>query len=44
MAPHGGLFVLPVIGNSIMYLVSLVIGSAVGTLLLGILKKPVEQK
>ena len=44
MAPHGGLFVLPVIGNSIMYLVSLIIGSVVGTLLLGILKKPVTQK
>ena len=44
MAPHGGLFVLPVIGNSLMYLVSLIIGSAVGTILLGILKKPVESK
>lgn len=44
MAPHGGLFVLPVIGNSLMYLVSLIIGSAVGTVLLGILKKPVTEK
>lgn len=44
MAPHGGLFVLPVIGNSLMYLVSLIVGSAVGTVLLGILKKPVENK
>lgn len=43
MAPHGGIFVLPVIGNSIMYFVSLVIGSVVGMLLLGILKKPVQK-
>ena len=42
MAPHGGLFVLPVIGNSIMYLLSLVIGSVVGTALLAILKKPIQ--
>ncbi len=43
MAPHGGLFVLPVIGNSVMYLVSLVVGSLIGMVLLGILKKPVNQ-
>ena len=42
MAPHGGLFVLPVIGNSIMYLLSLVIGSVVGTALLAVLKKPIQ--
>ena len=42
MAPHGGLFVLPVIGNSIMYLLSLIIGSVVGTILLAILKKPIQ--
>ena len=42
MAPHGGLFVLPVIGNSIMYLLALVVGSIVATLLLAILKKPIQ--
>lgn len=39
MAPHGGIFVIPVIGNWPMYLVSLVIGSVVGMLLLALLKK-----
>ena len=43
MAPHGGIFVLSVIGNSIMYFLSLVIGSVVGMILLGILKKPVQK-
>ena len=43
MAPHGGIFVFPVVGNVAMYLVSLVVGSAVGCLLLGILKKNVEE-
>lgn len=42
MAPHGGIFVFPVVGNAIMYLVALVVGTAVGTFLLGVLKKPVE--
>lgn len=40
-APHGGIFVLPVIGNGVMYLISLAIGAVVGMLLLGILKKPI---
>lgn len=43
MAPHGGIFVFPVVGNVIMYLVSLLVGSAVGCVLLGILKKDAEQ-
>lgn len=43
MAPHGGIFVFPVVGNVFMYLVSLLIGSAVGCVLLGILKKDAEQ-
>lgn len=43
MAPHGGIFVFPVVGNVAMYLVSLVVGSAVGCLLLGVLKKNVEE-
>lgn len=42
MAPHGGIFVFPVVGNSVMYLVALAAGTFVSTLLLGVLKKPVE--
>ena len=42
MAPHGGIFVVPVMGNALMYLVALVVGTAVSTALLGILKKKVE--
>lgn len=43
MAPHGGIFVFPVVGNAIMYVVALVAGTIVGSVLLGILKKPVEE-
>ena len=43
MAPHGGIFVFPVVGNWPMYIVALVIGTVVGTFLLGFLKKPVEE-
>ncbi|MBQ8230309.1 MAG: PTS sugar transporter subunit IIA [Lachnospiraceae bacterium] len=39
MAPHGGIFVFPVVGNGWMYLAALVIGTAVGALLLGFFKK-----
>ena len=42
-APHGGLFVLPTIGNPVMYLAAVVIGSVVGCVILGILKKNVEE-
>ena len=42
MAPHGGIFVFPVVGNVAMYLVALLAGSAAGCLMLGILKKKVE--
>ncbi len=42
MAPHGGIFVVPVMGNAAMYLLALVIGTVVSTLLLGLLKKKVE--
>lgn len=40
-APHGGIFVFPVVGNPILYVLALVIGSLVGMLLLGIFKKKV---
>ena len=39
MAPHGGIFVFPVVGNALMYLVALAIGTAVSTVLLGLFKK-----
>ena len=39
MAPHGGIFVFPVVGNAAFYLIALVVGTAVSTVLLGILKK-----
>ena len=35
----GGIFVFPVVGNAMMYLVALVIGTIVSTALLGLLKK-----
>ena len=41
MAPHGGIFVFPVVGGSWLYLVSLVIGTIVSTALLGVLKKKI---
>ncbi|CAG7839109.1 PTS fructose transporter subunit IIC [Clostridium novyi B str. ATCC 27606] len=40
-APHGGIFVLPVISNPMGYFISLVIGSVVGMILLAILKKKI---
>ena len=39
MAPHGGIFVFPVVENGLMYLAALVVGTAVTAVLLGILKK-----
>lgn len=42
MAPHGGIFVVPVVGNALMYLTALVVGTVISAGLLGILKKSVE--
>lgn len=42
-APHGGLFVLPVVTNPIMYLVAIVVGSGITALILGFIKKPVQE-
>ena len=39
MAPHGGVFVFPVVGNPLMYLAALAVGTVVGALMLGVLKK-----
>lgn len=43
MAPHGGIFVFPVVGNPLMYVVALLAGTVVSAVLLGILKKPIEE-
>lgn len=42
-APHGGIFVLPTIGNPFMYLAAIVAGAAVGCVILGFLKKNVNE-
>ena len=39
MAPHGGIFVIGIVGNALMYLVSIAVGSVVGALILAALKK-----
>lgn len=39
MAPHGGIFVFPVVGNAVAYVAALVAGTVISALLLGILKK-----
>ena len=43
-APHGGIFVVPVVSNPIMYLVAILVGSLVGMSLLAVLKKPLDNK
>ncbi len=43
MAPHGGIFVFPVVGNPIMYLASLVVGTLVSFFMLALLKKDVAE-
>lgn len=43
MAPHGGLWVVSVISNPLGYVAALIIGSAITTVLLGLLRKPVEE-
>ena len=42
-APHGGIFVVPVIGNPLGYLIALGVGAIVGMFLLAILKKPLKE-
>lgn len=39
-APHGGIFVFPVVQNPLMYLVAILVGSAVGAIILSFLKRP----
>ena len=42
-APHGGLFVIPVVTHPVMYLIAIAIGSVVTALILGYIKKPVTE-
>ena len=44
MAPHGGIFVIGIIGNSLMYVVSIGVGAVVGALILAALKKSAGNK
>lgn len=41
MAPHGGIFVVPVMGNALMYLAALAAGTVISAILLGVFKKKV---
>lgn len=43
MAPHGGIFAFPVVGNPLMYLAALAVGTVVGALMLGVLKKKIAE-
>lgn len=42
-APHGGIFVVPTIGNPLMYLVSILVGAVIGCVVLSFLKKPLKK-
>ena len=42
-APHGGIFVVPTIGNPVMYLVAIAIGAVVGCIIMAVLKKPISK-
>ena len=44
MAPHGGIFVFPVVGNALMYGVALIAGSIVGASCLGAFKKKISDR
>lgn len=42
-APHGGIFVIPIVnGNPFLYVLAILIGSAITALMLGFLKKPIN--
>ncbi len=43
MAPHGGIFVVPLLSNPLLYLAFVVIGAVVSGILFGILRKPIEK-
>jgi PTS system fructose-specific IIC component len=44
MAPHGGIFVFPVVGNALLYLVALAVGTVIAALMMGVLKKRVVEE
>lgn len=43
-APHGGIFVFPVVGNVMGYVIALVAGAVAGMIMLALLKKNVAEK
>ena len=44
MAPHGGIFVIPVVGNPLMYIVSILVGSIVAALIMAAWKNNVWEE
>lgn len=44
MAPHGGIFVFPVVGNALLYLLALAVGTVIAAVMMGFLKKPVVEE
>jgi PTS system fructose-specific IIC component len=42
-APHGGIFVIAIVTNPFAYIAAIVAGSVVGAVILGMLKKPVQE-
>ena len=42
-APHGGFWVIGVIHNPLQFALALIVGSVVGAVLLGVLRKPVKE-
>lgn len=42
-APHGGLFVLPIVNHPFLYLITIVVGSIITALILGFIKKPINE-
>ena len=43
-APHGGIFVIPTIGNPGGYLAAVLVGSVIGCVILGLLKKELSEE
>lgn len=42
-APHGGVFVIAIVTNPLSYIIAIIAGSIVGAVILGMLKKPVQE-
>lgn len=43
-APHGGLFVLPIVNHPLLYLITIIVGSVITAFILGFIKKPVNEE